>query len=176
MSPEEDLAGRAPAQEETISKSPASSTPPPMSLNDLAESTPAQEEAIRRVWAHPAKPIRALEPIDPDWGSFRECLWGKGLGSSQRRERVVRDNTVKDVHVLPNPPPLFRFVVPFPKALPEVWGLYSRRILVRSEYYETEQAALLDNRKGGLLRSKPRKTEGITKGTRVVYVESTPRT
>ena len=145
MSPEEDLAGHSPAQEETV---PRPSTPPRMSLKDLVKFNTVQEDAISRVSAHSTKPIRPLEPPHPDWRRFRRELWGKGLNSSRRKEKVVRDDTINDTDILPDPPSRFRFVVPFPKALPKIWSLESRRILARSEYYELEQAALLANKAG----------------------------
>jgi hypothetical protein len=241
MSPEEDLAGHAPAQEETISKSPASSTPPPMSLKDLVESTPAQEEAIRELithlchltnysendvnhiggwspalltspiirvmppkehlagrnsasptlslmhhediathtlysplsrWtpleempialleeeltghidtqeeaiadllAHPARPLRTLEPLLPDWGCFRGSLWDKGLSSFQKEEFVERGSSPIASEEIPGRLPLTSFLVTPPKYITKLWRPRSQRILVRSEYYEAEEAAL----------------------------------
>jgi hypothetical protein len=117
---------------------------PIMSLSDLVDYTPAQRQAISQ-----------LNPTDlcasglPEWDRFRETLWGTGLESLQQEELVERDDDpVEDIHILPDSLPTTCSVVTPPEIPPNVWNPFGRRILVRSEYYEAERAAVLANNEG----------------------------
>ena len=111
-----------------------------MLLSDLVAHAPAQTEAIGQL-----NPTDLCAPL-PQWEEFRESLWGIGLESLQQEELVKRDDDpVDDYHILPDSLPPTRSVLTPPETLRKFWKLYSRRILVRPEYHETEQAALLAN-------------------------------
>jgi hypothetical protein len=62
-------------------------------------------------------------------------------------QTVTRDNDpVEDTLILPDILPRFHRIMTSSEAMLRYWTIYSRRILVRSEYYETEQAALSANK------------------------------
>ena len=64
-------------------------------------------------------------------------------------EPVKRDdNPVDDLHLLSDTLPPTRSVLTPPKTVLEAWGLSCQRVLVRSEYGETEEAARLSNNGG----------------------------
>jgi len=114
-----------------------------MSLSDLTQHIPDQTSAIYRF-------SFGTKPLPGYWRSFKESIWGKGLDSLQQQELVERDSDpLEDSHILPDPPPVTRPVATLPKTLPDVGGLDGQeKILVRSEYHETEKAALLSNESG----------------------------
>jgi hypothetical protein len=115
--------------------------PPTMFLSDLVVHVPAQTEAISQL-----NPTNLCAPGLPYWEELWESLWGIVLESLQQEELVKRDDDpVDDCHILPDSLPPTRSVVTLPEMLLKVWRLRGRRILVRPEYYETEQAALLAN-------------------------------
>jgi len=64
----------------------------------------------------------------------------------ETQEVVERDDDpIDDEDVPAGTIPGSALVAPIPGSLPNVWNSYSKRILVRSEYGETEQAALSAN-------------------------------
>ena len=101
-----------------------------MSLEDLVKHIPAQTSAIYST--------------SPSSSPHSEVPWKMGLESLERKEQVKKDPT-DDVH--PDRFPLFCFTVKPPQTLSKLWRL-SSRILVRPEYYETEQAILTANEDG----------------------------
>jgi hypothetical protein len=113
-----------------------------MLLSDLVDHTPAQRKAISQV-----NPTDLCDPRLPHWEEFRKSLWNNGIGTFQNEEDVERDNNpVDNCHILPDPLPDTRSVMTPPETLPGAWSdQHSLKILVRSEYHEAEQAALLAN-------------------------------
>jgi hypothetical protein len=80
----------------------------------------------------------------PLWVEFRDSVWNRGLAGLQTREPFERgDDPVEDSKILPDVVPTTRLVANIPEILTNSLGLRKRRILVRSEYEEAEQAALL---------------------------------
>jgi hypothetical protein len=114
-----------------------------MSLSDLIKYIPAQTRAINQL----SSGLDSTTVWCTAWTGFRDALWGKGLESLQRQERVKRDdNPVEDVDLLPDPRPLTRFVATAPGTrLPGGWSFDTQRILVRPEYLEAEKAAVLSS-------------------------------
>jgi hypothetical protein len=73
-----------------------------MSLSDLIKYMPAQTQAINQL----SSGLDSTTAWCTAWMGFRDALWGKGLESLQRQERVQRDdNPVEDVDFLPDRPP-----------------------------------------------------------------------
>ena len=110
---------------------------------DLTGYVHTQEEAIRKLSVHPEKPLCALEPRLSFWETFRDSFWGKGLGISQEEENVERGNEPVDLCNIADPLPPTRRVIKPSEDVSDTWGSWGQRFLVRSEYYETEQAATL---------------------------------
>ena len=117
-----------------------------MTLKDLVKHIPAQRDAVNRLLKNHKSLLRGDLA---DWSRFKESVWGMNLGDFQEEQLVERgDDPVKDAYTLPNSLPYTHSVLTPPKTLPRAWNLRSGRILVRSEYYEAERAALLTNGKG----------------------------
>jgi hypothetical protein len=92
----------------------------------------------------PASPDSALDRPDFLLGfTFRDSFWGKGLGISQEEENVERGNEPVDLCNIADPLPPTRRVIKPSEDVSDTWGSWGQRFLVRSEYYETEQAAAL---------------------------------
>ena len=110
---------------------------PTMSLQDLYKHIPVQEKAI-------GEASSGFKPVSTDaWVGFRDSLWGKPIGYFEGEVPVERDryDPVSEV-ALPDK----HFVVTFPEAILKIpWTWKSKRILVRSEYREAEQAAALSS-------------------------------
>ena len=109
-----------------------------MSLKDLEEYKTSQEMAIGK-----------LSVLDPEgdacteWIPFRDHLWGKPLNTFLVEEEVVeRDD--RPIKAVPADPPVTRSVATLHSSLP--WEIGSRKILVRSEYKEAEEAAVRANK------------------------------
>ena len=115
-----------------------------MPLESLVEHSTVQTEAIDRY-------LSEVGPMCPSslsvWDAFRSSIWKRGLEFLQKEELVERDEKpIDDIHALLDPLPLTRSTLTLSAALPESWRPLCRRILVRSEYYETEQAVLWNNK------------------------------
>jgi hypothetical protein len=114
-----------------------------MSLEDLTQYIPTQTTAIKRL-------VQAGHftsgPTSLAWTEFKDSVWKKGLESSQSQEPVERDEEPIDEDYVPadSVPPL-ALVATIPDTLPDVWGSFSKRILVRSDYHEAEQTVLSAN-------------------------------
>jgi hypothetical protein len=92
-----------------------------------------------------ARPRRSLRPSEAT-RLLGKDLWKTDVGLWQREEDVQRgDEPIEDTRILPDVLPSKHLVMTPPDALPDVWDLHSQRIFVRSEYRETEKAALLAN-------------------------------
>jgi len=110
-------------------------------LSDLIKYIPAQKERID-----------SISPgLDPNtmvcnyWREFRESIWGKDASKWQMVEDVDRgDDRVRDDR-LPDGPPGSCTVATLPKSLPDAWSIDSKKILVRTDYHEALNAALLAN-------------------------------
>ena len=104
-----------------------------MSLEDLSGYASDQEERINAI------PPTALGPASSFWNDFRTNYWGKPL-TSLEKEELVED----DLDPAPSPtPPTTRSVLTITeKRLDWDLAIPDGKILLRSEYYETEQAAL----------------------------------
>ena len=109
-----------------------------MSLKDLDRYISVQETAISK-----------LSVLDPEgdkcvqWIPFRDHLWGKPLNTFLVEEAVERD--VKPIKAVPTNPPIPRSVAIIPSTAPPPWNTACRKILVRSEYKEAEEAAVSAN-------------------------------
>ena len=111
-----------------------------MSLN---EYTPTQTEMINKLLGRPQSPLHTLDSNLPDWEEFRRMFWGPN-SVPFRVEAVDRD----DEPVPSDPPPTTRSTLTVPEPILEEWASKSRKILVRSEYEETEEAARSANNEG----------------------------
>jgi len=114
-----------------------------MPLKNLVEHTTVQKEAIDKY-------LSEVGPMCPSslsvWDAFRSSIWKKGLEFLQKEELVEREGSlIHDIHAILDPFPLTRSTVTLPAAIPKTWRPLCRRILVRSEYYEIEQAVLSEN-------------------------------
>jgi len=128
-------------QNEAIEAQPTSSSPT-MSFDMLKECTHIQNNAIAKLPSDAFSP----EPSDDkaSWEGFRKEFWGKGLTFLEKQESVDRGSDLVADDDLPEKPPSGTFpVMEVPKSLPITMGLSSTKIMVRSEYNEAEQAALL---------------------------------
>jgi len=110
-----------------------------MPLSDLVKYIPVQEQAISQ--------LSVLDPKGEDsveWIPFRDSLWGKPLETFLVEEETVErdDDPIKAV---PIHPPVTRSVATVHPTAFLPWDLRSQKILVRSEYKEAEEAALLAN-------------------------------
>jgi len=108
-------------------------------LSDLCKYTPVQEQAISQA----SSGLNYSSTWCASWGGFRDSLWGKAIESFQGVKRVKRDKsdpvggvTLPDEHV----------VAMLPETLLRSLAPQSKRILVRSEYSEAEQAAVSSNK------------------------------
>ena len=110
-----------------------------MSLSDQAR---AQSDAVNKLLKDPASPLRILRPDLSDWKEFRDSFWGQGSAPFHAGPVERGDNFVDDVHLLCDPLPPTRTVLTPPQTILEAWQLDCQRVLVRSEYRETEEAAI----------------------------------
>jgi hypothetical protein len=113
-----------------------------MSLKD-SQRAAAQTAVINALLA---SGLFSTSDVPLPWIEFKESIWGVGSASLATREEVKRDEPIQDYY-LPDPVPDKTWVVNIPNALPAPWDSSNRRILVRSEYYEAEQAVLLAEEK-----------------------------
>ena len=108
-----------------------------MSLNDLTQHIEIQNQAIKSLPSDAIVPVASRSP----WEDFRQEFWGKELEKSETVDRG--EDPVAD-DVLPEGPPSGSFfVIDAPKSMPDALGLASTKIVVRSEYNEAEQVAVL---------------------------------
>jgi len=115
-----------------------------MSLEDLIQYVPAQTTAINQLVD--TDRFSTSWPDSDHWAAFKESVWEKGLASLEVQEPVDRGyNPVEDSCILPGVIPATRSVMNIPDILFESLNLCNRdrRILVRSEYKEAEEAAVL---------------------------------
>jgi len=118
-----------------------------MRLENLIEHTTVQREMIGQHFRMVGHTCPSSLSVCDHSGS---PIWKMGLEFSQKEELVERDeNPIDDIHALPDSLPLTRSTVTLPEALATSSRLPDQRILVRSEYYETEQAVLSTNQRGG---------------------------
>ena len=110
-----------------------------MSLNNSPERAAAQKAAIDNL-------LRlgrfSTSDIPSIWTELWESIWGKNFATLVEKEKVEREEPVAEY----DPPvttPDETWVARIPTALPPPWKSAGRRILVRSEYHEAEQEALL---------------------------------
>jgi hypothetical protein len=141
MPPEEDPIRSTPTQEIVMGEPPASP------YETLIGYIPAQEKAIHNLSIHPAKPLHSLNSDILQWSEIRASVWGKGLEFFQQEEDIERGkhDPIEDAHILPDTLPSSRSVITPHRMVSKIWNLSSKKILVRSEYHETAQAALLAN-------------------------------
>ena len=112
-----------------------------MSLEDLVPYLPAQGAAISRILEDPNTFLDY--DYGPTWSAFKESIWGKSLAAFQEEKEVKKDDDpVEGIQI---PPGLLHSVVTPPNTIPSAWDIDVQRILVRSEYYETERAVLSAN-------------------------------
>ena len=114
-----------------------------MSPKDSPQRAAAQTAEINALLA---SGLFSTSDVPLPWIEFKESIWGVGYAALATREEVKRDEPVQDYY-LPDPIPDKTWVVNIPNALPAPWESLNRRILVRSEYYEAEQAVLLAEQK-----------------------------
>ena len=110
-----------------------------MSLNGPPERAAAQKAAINDLLDSGSLSTSGIAPC---WIEFQKSVWGSGLMSLERLEEVKRDEPVRGFDH-PDTVPDKTWVAKIPNALPTPWGSSRQRILIRSEYHEAEQAALL---------------------------------
>jgi len=143
-----------------------------MSLEDLTQYASAQTDAINRLIQMGRL---TTGPISNTWSKFKESVWKKGLASVEAHEPVERDDDpLDDEETDSDTIPVSALVAPLPGSLPKVWDSYSKRILVRLEYQEAEQAVLSANENNkdaliiagqpgiGLLSSHPTTQQNLT--------------
>jgi len=127
-------------QNEAIEAQPTSSSPA-MSFDMLKECIDIQNNAIEKL---PSDAFSLKSSGDAAWEGFRKEFWGKGLTFLEKQESVDRGSDPVADDDLPEKPPSGTFsVMEVPESLPITMGLSSTKIMVRSEYNEAEQAALL---------------------------------
>ena len=109
-----------------------------MLLKDLVEYISVQETALNE-----------LSDLDPkgndcaEWTPFRDHFWGKPLETFLVEEPVERDD--KPIKAIPIDPPVKRSVINL-ENVSRSWNMKSRKILVRFEYKEAEEAAVSANK------------------------------
>jgi len=107
-----------------------------MSFKNLTDNVNDQEGVVGKLYERTGPETDAYIA----WEKFRDSVWGKGLEISQEAEAVERDGSipVEDV-VLPKD----NTVATLPHGLiPK-----NSKILVRSEYYEAEEEAVLSSKR-----------------------------
>jgi hypothetical protein len=142
-----------------------------MRLQELEKHIGNQTLKINRCVNRPTCFTNFMEDEDdPSWATFRDSVWGnasalarlekQGLSAAQNEVGMNIDvegegdsNTPQGIQPaveLPDTQPVVKLpntqpVVRLPETLPDVWGLDSSHVLVRSEYEEAEEAALMAN-------------------------------
>jgi len=113
-----------------------------MSLQELEEHIPSQTLQINKFVNEPTVFANFVELEDaPSWATFRNSIWGNASALAPLDSGIdVEADGDGDGDDDDGEPP--RPVVKLPETLPDVFGCESSHILVRSEYEETEQAAL----------------------------------
>ena len=120
----------------------------PESPNPLTQHATSQEDSISSLLHNYLSPICDYDMAPSSWEAFKNSYWGKGLDSLEEKELVERgENPVEDL-TLPDPFPLTHSVLSPHCILNDVWCLSSRKVLVRSEYYDTEKAAISSDEEG----------------------------
>ena len=117
--------------------------PPTMSHQDLADFAPAQTAKIN-------ENASCFIDAGPHWTLFKDSLWGMGPSFLELSPRDLREIlNIQDVDPLPDITPTTYPVVEIPETMPDIWDLRGQQhLLVRSEYKEAENAALLANSEG----------------------------
>jgi len=120
----------------------------PKSPGSLIQRTTSQEESVSSLLHNYLSPIHDSEDAPSSWEAFHNSYWGKGLDFLQEKMLVERgENPVEDPTLPDLFPPTCSVLSPHP-ILAAAWALSSRKVLVRSEYYEAEEAALSANEEG----------------------------
>ena len=113
-----------------------------MGLGELVKFKPDQEHKINRLEDRNYF-VDLMDVNDPrSWVKFRNFLWGnvRALEPLKGMDVEVKEGDKTTLAAQP--------VVEIPKPIPETLNFCSSKILVRSEYAEAEQAALVANKKG----------------------------
>jgi len=118
-----------------------------MSLQDLTQYAGDQTDRINLLLQE-----GSLAPgsASRKWTAFWESAWKKDFETLEEKELVVREqpgDRVED-YSPSDPVPSSTSVMKIPRTLPNLWFRSSERILVRSEYYEAERAALSASENG----------------------------
>ena len=119
-----------------------------MSLEDLSQYATTQTAAINHLID---LGYFTSGPISLAWKEFKKSVWKKGLGALQVQEPVERDDDPvggRYGYIEDDAVPATNLVTTIPDTLPDVWHSASKRILVRSDYLEAEQAALSASESG----------------------------
>jgi len=120
-----------------------------MELKELVEYASDQERKINQLIGYPGYFAKFEDHGDvPSWPKFRDFLWGnvRALAPLETREELEtqRVEVEEDDETAPSTRP----IVEIPAILAKLLYLESSHILVRSEYEEAEQAALVANEAG----------------------------
>ena len=120
-----------------------------MELKELVEYASDQERTINQLIGYSGYFANFEDHGDvPSWPKFRNFLWGNvgALAPLKAREEleVQRVEVEEDDGMAPATQP----IVEIPTVLAKLLYLESSHILVRSEYEEAEQAALVANETG----------------------------
>jgi len=115
-----------------------SSSSPITSLDQLGEYINIQNAGIKNL---SPKAVTADFVGYDSWEKFRQQFWGKGLKSLEKEE-VIHIDPITEAFLPEKPPSDPYLIMEAPEILPSAFTLESRSILVRSEYKETEKAAL----------------------------------
>ena len=120
-----------------------SSSSPITELEGLTKFKLDQEGKINQLFEDGNCFVDLVDVNSPrSWVKFRNSLWGnvRALEPLEGMDVEVKEGDKTTLAAQP--------VVEIPKTIPDTLGLDSSNILVRSEYAEAEQAALVANKKG----------------------------
>ena len=120
-----------------------------MELKELVEYASDQEHKINQLIGYPGYFAEFEDHSDfPSWPKLRNFLWGnvEALASLKTQEQLGAQTV--EVGEDDGTAPATRPIVEIPTILAELLFLESSHILVRSEYEEAKQAALVANKAG----------------------------
>jgi hypothetical protein len=118
----------------------------PMRLEDLEKYVADQTVKINQLSKDPALFSRFVERVGvSSWPTFRDSVWGNAsaLAPLERQEAPKEVEAEGDGETSPEAAPSTQSIVQLPETLIKMWGFESSHFLVRSEYEEAEQAALV---------------------------------